>query len=671
MPSSTTPATTPKDAADALGTLRVHEIAPNRIVVSSNAAGDTEIARAGGTGGSGFRYLDLVNAADQLRVDGLLREAFLGELLEFEFLSVGETPTRFAARFLPIRDASGVVTRVVAVTQDWDAALAQDLPTRSGVAHDTFAEAAVSERDRAQQALDLSQIRFRAFAEIAADYFWQAGTDDRLTYMSDRFEAIAGVSSLEVIGKNRQEVWALGQAKLVWQGVGSAETPQEQQSYDLEIDWIRPNDGERRVLFIRAISMFGIDGEFEGYRGIGRDITSQKDAAREHERLESALRQSQKMQAVGQLTGGIAHDFNNILSSVLGFTELLQVSLRDSADAKSQNYLREIHRAGERARDLVSQMLAFSRAGDSSATVLDVSSVVLETVRLLKSTLPSRVEISTRIETHLPAVLIDPVQLQQVVMNLCINARDAINGHGRIEVAVDSRTNAELVCSSCQRSASGDFLVVEVRDSGDGIPDDTLSRVFDPFFTTKEVGKGSGMGLSMVHGIVHGHAGHLELETRAREGSVFRLFFPSAPQEVKETKESLSVEADVPTHAGNRRVMVVDDERSVARFLIELLHARGFAAQAYASGAEALEALIAEPRSFDVVITDQTMPAMSGLELAEKMQSQGLSTPVILCTGNRDWLDQDNAERLGVLACLSKPINSTELLKLVADVKSD
>lgn len=322
----------------------------------------------------------------------------------------------------------------------------------------------------AEQELEASQVRFRDFAEIAADYFWQADEQDRLTYMSDRFEEIAGVSSREVIGKTREEVWAIGQAKLRWEGVGLQAPTHDRESYDLEIEWHRPNDRERRDLFIRAIPMLGPQGDFQGYRGIGRDVSAQRLAALEKERLESRLRQAQKMEAIGQLTGGVAHDFNNILSSVLGFTELLKDRLGRETDITSLNYLEDIQRAGERARDLVTQMLAFSRGGDGNAKVLNVGPVVREAVGMLKSILPSSVEIVTTIESNLPSVLIDPIQLQQVVLNLCINARDAIDGHGRIEIILAEESDAETVCASCHRSVQGSFLTLSVTDTGKGIP---------------------------------------------------------------------------------------------------------------------------------------------------------------------------------------------------------
>ena len=377
-----------------------------------------------------------------------------------------------------------------------------------------------------EQALEASEGRLRDFVEIAADYFWQADKQDRLTYMSDRFEEITGVPSREVINMTREEVWAIGQATLRWQGIGLSAPPHNRQSYDLEIDWCRPNDGEHRDLLISAIPVLGPRGEFQGYRGIGRDVTAQRNTAREKDVLESRLRQAKKMEAIGQLTGGIAHDFNNIVCIVLGFTELLKGRLGEEADARSKSYLEEIQSAGEWARDLVTQMLAFSRGSKGSAKFVDVDPVVKETVGLLKSILPSSIEIVTKIESNLPPVAIDPIQLQQAMTNLCINARDAMDGHGHIEITVAGESDAEIGCVSCHQSAQGSFLALSIKDTGEGIPADMVNRVFDPFFTTKEVGKGSGLGLSMVHGIVHGSGGHVQLETKVGKGSVFRLIFP-------------------------------------------------------------------------------------------------------------------------------------------------
>jgi len=249
-------------------------------------------------------------------------------------------------------------------------------------------------------------------------------------------------------------------------------------------------------------------------------------AEEERMQLERQLRQAHKMEAIGRLTGGIAHDFNNILAAILGYTDLIREKLAINDTEKPEEYLYEISRAGERARDLVKQMLSFSRQSEIKGQLIDMKFVVSEVGKLLRSTLPSTIEFDFDMDGDLPVVLMDPVQLHQCVMNLCINAYHAMGDKGKITIMLKKTSAKNFNCDACHELFTGDFIDLTVKDDGKGIPEETLERIFDPFFTTKEVGRGSGMGLAVVHGIVHQFNGHIQVITEREKGTEFHLYLP-------------------------------------------------------------------------------------------------------------------------------------------------
>ena len=257
-----------------------------------------------------------------------------------------------------------------------------------------------------------------------------------------------------------------------------------------------------------------------------RDITARREAESRHRELEAQLRQAQKMEAIGHLTGGIAHDFNNILTGIMGYLTLASEREAAASDPKLARHLQQAQHGATRARELIQQMLTFSRAQKGKPRAVDLAALVEDAVRLLGSSLPSSVELRTALEPGLPAVMIDPVQVEQILLNLCINARDAMDGAGTIRVGVRMATEGGA-CASCHQAAEGRYVELSVADDGPGIPAKVLERMFEPFFSTKEVGRGSGMGLATVHGIVHEHGGHVVVDTAPGAGAAFRVLLPA------------------------------------------------------------------------------------------------------------------------------------------------
>lgn len=427
-------------------------------------------------------------------------------------------------------------------------------------------------------------------------------------------------------------------------------------------------DARREVMAVRADGEeFPIEaavGVGEGEHGrvfIGylRDITDRHAAERQREVLEGQLRQAQKMEAIGHLTGGIAHDFNNILTSVLGYVELAAEQVEGGEDERMVRYLARARRSGERARDLVQQMLTFSRGQQGEPRLLDLREAVEEGLQLLEPTLPASIRIATRFEDGLPPTVIDPMHVEQVLVNLCINARDAMEGSGTLSIVLSIARPQPRLCSACQQTVREAFLELAIGDTGPGMTPEVLERVFEPFFSTKALGRGSGMGLSTVHGIVHEYGGHVVVDTAPGAGAVFRVLLPLAEAAAAGVPDTVQAAArrEVETLAG--RVLVIDDNPSVAEFLEELLGGWGLAVTTMTAAAVALRCFRGDPHAFDLVIVDQTMPRMSGLELASALLAVRPELPVILYTGYAEGLTEQRVRASGIRALVRKPLDIT------------
>jgi len=389
---------------------------------------------------------------------------------------------------------------------------------------------------------------------------------------------------------------------------------------------------------------------------------------KEQRNLQIQLQQAQKMEIIGQLTGGIAHDFNNILGCIMGYSTLALEHYKNKPEPKLENYINEVYKEGERARDLVAQMLAFSSSSAASFKPISLEPVVNEVVHLLKSMLPSSINLQVKIDSDISNVLMDPVQLHQLVMNLCINARDALDGGGEIEVHVSQLNNFNATCDSCHEKFQGDFVELVVSDTGSGLAVDIISKIFEPFFTTKEIGKGTGMGLSVVQRIVHDCSGHITVKSVIDKGSDFHLLFPAITRESDFPNEENNIFSKNKYQANGENILVVDDEEVIAMFLSELLKLAGYQVSMMTTSTEALALFELNPKKFDLVITDQTMPNITGGELAKKMLQIRSDIPIILCTGHSIKINESSSNALGIKRFLQKPLNSNELLESIGEL---
>lgn len=403
-----------------------------------------------------------------------------------------------------------------------------------------------------------------------------------------------------------------------------------------------------------------IDGRYVRLQ-VATDITQLKSLERERQRTEAQLRQAQKMEAIGTLAGGIAHDFNNILSAILGYSEL---ALDDALNNRtSAHYIRQILNAGGRARDLVQQILTFSRQTETEAKPIQVKPIVKEALKLLRASLPSTIEIAPDIQSE-AIVEADPIQIHQVIMNLCTNAGHAMRDTGgTLTVRLVNETLDHEFTDRYNHMTPGEYLRIEVSDTGTGIAPEILDKIYDPYFTTKEKGEGTGMGLAVVQGIVQGCKGAVTLGTSQGEGASFKIFLP-----VIHTVEPTQVKMDVIIPGGHERVLFVDDEPPLAELSKQLLERLGYRVTIRTSSIEALALFESQPKAFDLVITDMTMPHMTGDVLATKLMAIREDIPVIICTGYSEKITQQLLDRLSVKALILKPIIRNELLLTVRQV---
>ncbi|MCW9012727.1 MAG: PAS domain S-box protein [Gammaproteobacteria bacterium] len=410
------------------------------------------------------------------------------------------------------------------------------------------------------------------------------------------------------------------------------------------------------------------DGTQLGYIGIIRDISARKTAEKEKARLQKQLQQSQKMHAIGQLTGGIAHDFNNILASILGYSELAQQITKNSGDSKLVQYIERINIAGERARKLVAQLLAFSRGAPADLQSIKLPVLIDDVISLIRPTIPSSILLRTEIDDQIPAVLMDNTQMHQMLMNLCINARDAMTGNGIMTIKLSHETSVDKICNSCNGQIQGEYVQLTVEDTGSGILPEILDSIFDPFLTTKDVGKGTGMGLSVVHGILHKHHSHIVVETKPGSGTHFHLLIPP----FYEDKASPITEQPVVNFShdiGNgKHLLIVDDEETLATFLQDFLQTYGYRVTISTSSKHAIELIRHPSADFDLIITDQTMPEMTGTEMIKEILQINSDLPVILCSGYSELIDKDKALKLGCSKYLDKPIQNRVLIQSVYDI---
>lgn len=417
---------------------------------------------------------------------------------------------------------------------------------------------------------------------------------------------------------------------------------------------LRHKDGRQMNCLLTTTQRHGPNATFIGTQGMIRDVTLQR-------KFEQQFRQTEKMEAMGTLAGGIAHDFNNILTAIIGYAYIANREIE--AGSKAQKAIQEIHSAGNRAKDLVKQILAFSRRDEQVKKPLYLQGIIKEALKLLRATIPASIEIRQQISTESCVILAEPTQILQLLLNLSTNAIHAMRGKGVLEISIRRVELGEDQTVLLSGRPPGTYIELAVSDTGCGIDPSIMPKIFDPFFTTKEVGEGTGMGLSVVHGIVKSHAGLLTVDSTPGLGTVFHVYFPLVEKSADEDKA-----IGILHYTGTERILFVDDEETIAKLGNLTLSRFGYQVTALTSSEEALKLFTENPDNFDLVITDQSMPRLSGSELALELFKVRPRIPIILCTGYSAVISEKEAKELGICEFVVKPLVERKLAKVVRKV---
>lgn len=485
-------------------------------------------------------------------------------------------------------------------------------------------------------------------------------------------ENITGYSANELLGK---PIWnylipddQVEGVKKVFKELTAGHFPSRYENH-----WKTLDRGKRLFLWSNTALLDSTNSNVEYVIATGIDITDQRKAELEREQLQHQLLQTQKMEAIGQLTGGIAHDFNNILASILGYTELAVEKYGQPGTGKLAEYLEHVMKSAQRARELVAQMLAFSRGDDSLTDNINPVPAVQEAVYMLRSIIPSSIQMDTEYDDNLPEIIANSVELNQVIMNLAINSRDALNSQGKISIWIKNR-KVDDRCDSCHENISSRFVEIGIKDNGSGIEPELINHIFEPFFTTKDVGKGTGMGLSMVHGIIHSWSGHILVDSNPESGTIIRLLIPAAKKQSSTQENVLSIEKILPIKKDSKKlndchnIMVIDDEVSIGNFLEELLEMNDFCVDYFSDPKQALTKFRQNPDNYDLIITDQSMPGITGLQFIQQIAILHPDIPVILCTGYSEQLDENIVVQKTADICLQKPLDTKQLISSINDL---
>ena len=510
-------------------------------------------------------------------------------------------------------------------------------------------------RKEGEKTLQESKEWFRLLTEAIPQQVWTSQPDGLLDYVNQRVIEYFERPFEDIIGHGWQELLHpddLPACLTRW-----AEALETKKPYEIEFRLRRGRDQAYRWHLGRALPIFNQEGQVVRWFGTNTDIT-------EFKQLEVQVRQSQKMEAIGTLAGGIAHDFNNILMGVVGYTELAKQKAGGNEAVKRN--LDEVLVAGQRAKELVQQILAFSRQTDQEWQPIELQLVVKEVCKFLRASLPATIEIRQEFTGAPTVILGDPIQMHQVVMNLCANAEYAMRESGGLLELKLEHVIGEIDGKGIRPDLrGGGYVRLTVRDTGGGMTQEVAQRIFEPFFTTKGIGEGTGMGLAVVHGIVSSHGGVIHVESESGQGTIFSIYFPALEADSIEGEDH-PFQQEI--FMGRGTILFVEDEEPLARLGEEALRGLGYEVLVRTSSVEALEAFRADPFRFDVVVTDQTMPNMTGEALARELLQLRPDVPIILCTGFSHAITPEQAKAIGIRAYLLKPLLIKDLGLALRDV---
>ena len=474
---------------------------------------------------------------------------------------------------------------------------------------------------------------------------------------NEKFADLINISADSVIGKSFEELKeqgvVLNHLKNIIKDTDTV-LKQAKSKHSFEMSYLTPEGYEKWLICTRLPFIFHNE---QCVLGINLDFTNMKTTELEKKKLEDQLAQSQKMEVIGTLAGGIAHDFNNMLAVILGYSDLAKNTL--PSEAKQINHLNEVIKAGNRAKDLVKQILNFSRQTEIQHVDISLTVIVKEVVKMVKSTLPSNIECVMHVDQNSGFVRGDQTQMHQVLMNLCVNANQAMPEGGTLTVKLVNHNENES-CPDCQASLPGQFVHLSVSDTGMGMPESVKKRIFEPYFTTKEVGKGTGMGLAVVHGIINQHNGHICVHSEEGKGTTFNVLLPSSSSALNKSDTQQFID-----YAGKEAIMIVDDETMVGELVRETLSMQGYDTELFFDSQEAVEHFNQNPDKYDMVLTDYMMPGLTGDKLAASIREVNEKIPIILATGFSNNITKEAALSIGITEFIMKPIVGEDLCKAV------
>jgi PAS domain S-box-containing protein len=519
------------------------------------------------------------------------------------------------------------------------------------------------ERHKAtQNALEKEKDRALTYFEVAGSILVVLNPDATVAMINKSGRRLLDYTSGEIIGKNwfdtcipreaRKEV-ALVFKKIMNDQLAAVEFFENQ---------VITRHGEIRIISWHNTLLKDDSGSIIASLSSGEDITDVERLEKQQQQLEAQLVQARKMEAIGTLAGGIAHDFNNILYPVIGFTEMAMTNL--DSDHPAHTNLSNVLKGALRAKELVRQILTFSRKKSLEIKPLAVQPIIKEALKLLRSTIPKNITILHDIDDSTAAVVADPTQIYEIIMNLCTNAYHAMETTGGVLTVIFEEKTIARDDAFPLEIEPGLYCVLTVKDTGPGISEEIIKQVFEPYFTTKETGKGSGLGLSVVHGIVKAYNGGIEVKSQKGKGAGFHVYLPCIQEDIfgQET------EKPVEKQSGSETILFVDDEKEIVSLGVQALSALGYTVEGQTDSKKALEIFKKQPDRFDVLVTDMTMPGMLGTQLAEKVLEKRPDLPVIICTGFSELVDEKKAKAMGIKAYLKKPILMNELSGVIQSI---
>jgi PAS domain S-box-containing protein len=507
----------------------------------------------------------------------------------------------------------------------------------------------ISERKQAEQALRNSEEKYKNLVENIKEVIYTLDARGVITYISPAIRTILDYDSSDIIGRSFTEF------------IYSEDLPRQKERFEKVLsgpigpDEYRLLSKSGEIRWVQTSSMPILEkNQTVGLQGVLSDITESK-------RLQSQLQQARKMESFGTLAGGIAHDFNNFLGIIIGNTELAMDDVPKWNPAHLN--LEEILEAGLRASDVVRQLLSFTRRTQLEKKPVNIGIIMQESLKLLRSSIPTSIEIHQNIPRDIDTILANPTQINQILINLSTNAHHAMPYGGILEISLKNVELDEDRAAQYPDLNLGRYVNLKVSDTGHGISTMEIDRIFDPYYTTKEVGKGTGMGLSVVHGIVKNHEGAISVKSEYGKGTTFSIFFP-----VIEEQTAIEAEPVEKLPTGNERILLVDDEKSILFTGRNLLERLGYQVETRQNPIEALNLFRVNSNQFDLVITDMTMPKMTGDQLVQEILKIHPDMPIILNTGFNEKIDEEKAKQIGIRQYIEKPFNRGILANVVRDV---